>query len=94
VQVGYPWSEGQPVPVLHRPVGCSACSQTGYRGRLALHEVMSMTEDISRLTVERASTDDIHRVALQQGMTELKNDGWLKVSQGRTSVEEVLRVVA
>jgi type IV pilus assembly protein PilB len=94
LRVGYPWTEGEPLPVLYRPAGCSACSHTGYRGRLALHEVMSVTEDISRLTVERASTDDIARVAREQGMTELKNDGWLKVSQGRTSVEEILRVVA
>ena len=94
VRVGYPWADGEPLPVLYRPTGCSACSHTGYRGRLALHEVMSVSEDISRLTVERASTDEISRVAKQQGMSELKNDGWFKVSQGRTSVEEVLRVVA
>jgi type IV pilus assembly protein PilB len=93
-RVGYPWSEGDPLPVLYRPTGCSACSQTGYRGRLALHEVMSVSEEISRLTVERASTDEITRVAKDQGMSELKHDGWFKVSQGRTSIEEVLRVVA
>jgi type IV pilus assembly protein PilB len=93
-RVGYPWSEGDPLPVLYRPTGCSACSQTGYRGRLALHEVMSVSEEISRLTVERASTDEIARVAKDQGMSELKHDGWFKVSQGRTSIEEVLRVVA
>ncbi|MFC4785488.1 GspE/PulE family protein [Nocardioides sp. MAHUQ-72] len=94
LRVGYPWQEGEPLPTLHRPVGCSACSKTGYRGRLALHEVMSVTEEISRLTVARASTDDITRAAMSQGMTELKHDGWLKVAQGRTSIEEVLRVVA
>jgi type IV pilus assembly protein PilB len=93
-RVGFPWSEGEPLPTLYRPAGCSACSHTGYRGRLALHEVMSVSEDISRLTVERASTDEIAKVAKQQGMSELKHDGWFKVSQGRTSIEEVLRVVA
>jgi type IV pilus assembly protein PilB len=93
-RVGYPWAEGDPVPTLYRPVGCSTCSQTGYRGRLALHEVMSVTEEISRLTVARASTDDITRAAQAQGMAELKHDGWLKVAQGRTSIEEILRVVA
>ena len=94
VRVGYPWAEGEPLPTLYRPAGCSACSHTGYRGRLALHEVMSVTEEISRLTVARASTDDITRAAQEQGMSELKHDGWLKVAQGRTSIEEVLRVVA
>jgi type IV pilus assembly protein PilB len=94
VRVGFPWSEGDPLPSLYRPVGCSACSGTGYRGRMALHEVMAVTEEISRLTVARASTDDITRAAQAQGMTELKRDGWLKVAQGLTSIEEVLRVVA
>ncbi|HEY0949975.1 GspE/PulE family protein, partial [Nocardioides sp.] len=94
VRIGFPWAEGEEVPVLHRPTGCSACSQTGYRGRMALHEVMSVTEDVSRLAVARASTDEIARVAREQGMTTLKSDGWQKVLQGRTSIEEVLRVVA
>ena len=93
-RVGYPWTDGDPLPTLCKPVGCSACSQTGYRGRLALHEVMSVTEEISRLTVARASTDDITRAAQDQGMSELKHDGWRKVALGRTSIEEVLRVVA
>jgi type IV pilus assembly protein PilB len=94
LRIGFPWSDGEPLPTLYRPTGCSACSQTGYRGRLALHEVMSVTEEISRLTIARASTDDIARVAREQGMTELRQDGWLKVARGHTSVEEVLRVVA
>jgi type IV pilus assembly protein PilB len=78
---------------LFRPVGCSSCANTGYRGRMALHEVMSVTEDVERLTVARASTDDIGRLARSQGMSTLREDGWLKVQQGRTSIEEVLRVV-
>ena len=94
LRVGYPWQEDEELPTLYKPNGCSACSHTGYRGRLALHEVMSVTEEISRLTVARASTDDITRAAMEQGMTELKHDGWRKVALGRTSIEEVLRVVA
>jgi type IV pilus assembly protein PilB len=93
LRIGYPWVEGEPLPVLYLPAGCSTCSQTGYRGRLALHEVMTVNEEISRLTVARASTDEITRAAVQQGMSELKQDGWLKVAQGRTSIAEVLRVV-
>ena len=94
IRVGYPWQEDEPLPTLYKPNGCSGCSHTGYRGRLALHEVMSVTEEISRLTVSRASTDDITRAAMEQGMSELKQDGWRKVALGRTSIEEVLRVVA
>ena len=94
LRIGFPWAEGQEVPVLHRHAGCPSCSQTGYRGRMALHEVMTVSEEVSRLAVARASTDEIGRTAREQGMTTLKMDGWQKVLQGRTSIEEILRVVA
>ncbi|MBZ5740025.1 GspE/PulE family protein [Nocardioides mangrovi] len=80
-------------PTYFRAAGCSACAQTGYRGRMALHEVMAMTEDVERLVVSRAPTEEITRVAREQGMATLHEDGWLKVQHGLTSVEEVLRVV-
>ncbi|MGY6498511.1 MAG: GspE/PulE family protein [Microcella sp.] len=82
------------VPTLHRPVGCSHCSGTGYRGRIALHEVMQVSEQIERLAVERASSAEIGRAAVEEGMITLRQDGWLKVAMGKTSIEEVLRVVA
>ena len=78
---------------LFRAVGCNACGGTGYRGRMALHEVMTVSEEIERLTVRRSSTDEIGRLAREEGMTTLRDDGWLKVVAGRTTVEEVLRVV-
>jgi type IV pilus assembly protein PilB len=81
-------------PGLWRPVGCQNCSNTGYRGRIALHEVMSVTEEIERLAVSRSSSADIARVAMQQGMATLRQDGWAKAQLGHTSIEEVLRVVA
>jgi type IV pilus assembly protein PilB len=93
VDLGFPWTEGEPIPTLYRPVGCTKCSGTGYRGRIALHEVMTVTEEIERLAVSRASTDDIGRAAQEQGMSTLRSDGWLKVLDGSTSVEEILRVV-
>jgi type IV pilus assembly protein PilB len=76
------------------PVGCTACSNTGYRGRLAVHEVMAVTEEIERMTVARASSADIARTAREQGMLTLREDGWEKVKLGLTSVDEILRVVA
>jgi type IV pilus assembly protein PilB len=84
----------QPRPLLYRPNGCVSCSNTGYRGRLAIHEVMTVTEEIERLAVARASSAEIGRLAREQGMLTLREDGWEKVKQGLTSVEEILRVVA
>jgi type IV pilus assembly protein PilB len=90
--IGFPPLE-DPDAVLYRPLGCASCGQTGYRGRMALHEVMPVTEELERLTVRQASTEEIARTAREQGMSTLRDDGWLKVRQGRTSIEEVLRVV-
>jgi type IV pilus assembly protein PilB len=73
--------------------GCSACAGTGYRGRMALHEVMTVTEEVERLAVRRAPTEEIARTAREQGMTTLREDGWAKVLTGHTTIEEVLRVV-
>jgi type IV pilus assembly protein PilB len=92
-QARYPWHDGEPLPTLYRPAGCSACSKTGYKGRLALHEVMSVTEQIERLAVERASAETIARVARDQGMAMLREDGLAKVAAGVTSLEEIFRVV-
>ena len=89
----FPWPEEVEVPTLYRAVGCGACSKTGYKGRLALHEVMTVSEDIERLAVDRASADAIGRIAQDQGMTTLRNDGLEKVLLGNTSIEEILRVV-
>jgi len=82
--------EGQP---LYRPIGCNHCSGTGYRGRLALFELMTVTEEIELMAVERRSSDDIRRLALSQGMRTLREDGFEKVRNGVTSLEEVLRIV-
>jgi type IV pilus assembly protein PilB len=81
-------------PVIYQPVGCASCSNTGYRGRIAVHEVMTVTEEIERLTVARSSSAEIGRMARAQGMLTLREDGWEKVKTGLTSVEEILRVVA
>jgi type IV pilus assembly protein PilB len=79
---------------IWRAKGCRKCGGTGYRGRLGLHEVLVMNEDISRLTVNGATSEDIRRVAIEQGMLTLRDDGLEKCRMGLTSVEEVSRVVA
>jgi type IV pilus assembly protein PilB len=81
------------LPKLYRAGGCTACGKTGYRGRLAVHEVMTVTEEIERMVVEKAASEDIAKVAIEQGMTTLRDDGMQKVRTGATSIEEVLRVV-
>ena len=81
------------VPRLYKPVGCNHCGNTGYRGRMAVHEVMVMSEEIERMTVERRSSEDIAKVAQEQGMLTLRQDGILKILAGLTSVEEILRVI-
>lgn len=93
LQAGYPWRDGETLPTIYRPVGCPSCARTGYAGRLAIHEVMTVSEDIERLTVEHAPTAVLAQVAQQQGMTTLRADGLDKVRQGSTSLEEILRVV-
>lgn len=79
-------------PQIFRAGGCPACSGTGYRGRVALHEVMTVTEEIEQLVVTRATGGDMRQVALEQGMVSLREDGFGKVAQGMTTIEEVLRV--
>ncbi|HZJ03098.1 MAG TPA: ATPase, T2SS/T4P/T4SS family [Thermoleophilia bacterium] len=78
---------------LYRGVGCPRCNGTGYKGRLGIYEVMVVTEAIERLTVERKSADEISRVAQAEGMKTLREDGIDKVLQGRTSIEEIGRVI-
>ena len=72
--------------------GCPACGFTGYRGRNAINEVMIMTDPLRALVVAREPANIIKDQAMKEGMVTLRQDGWLRVVEGRTSVEEVLRV--
>lgn len=74
--------------------GCEQCRGTGYRGRMAIHEVLLVDDEIESLTVKGANSQEIEQVARQKGMTTLKEDAWLKVNTHHTSIQEVLRVVA
>ena len=74
------------------PVGCGRCGGTGYKGRVGIYEVMEMSDEISTLTIERASADEIRKVAMQQGMRPLRLDGFEKVKTGITSISELARV--
>ena len=93
MQSRFAWEDDKPLPELYRPIGCPACAKTGYKGRLALHEVMLVSEEIERLAVERASATAIEQVARAEGMVTLREDGLAKVLAGVTSLDEILRVV-
>jgi len=88
------WADsGLPRPTtLYQPVGCRSCANTGYRGRIALHEVMPVSEQIEKLAVRHASAHEIAKTARAEGMWELRADGLAKAAGGQTSLREVVRV--
>ncbi|MHB8436345.1 MAG: GspE/PulE family protein [Acidimicrobiales bacterium] len=92
------WSEEdtppQGTPRFRRAVGCQACSRTGYKGRIAIHELLLISEEIERGIITGASADEINKLGIEQGMVSLRHDGLRKAALGLTSLEEVLRVVA
>ena len=77
---------------VFEPVGCDACTRTGYKGRRALFEVLDVDEDIEGSIVRRENATQIRNLALSKGMTTLREDGWSKVFDGVTSVKEIMRV--
>ena len=88
----WPFDTIEAPPQMWRAVGCRSCAGTGYRGRIALHEVMPVSEDIERLAVERGSSHEIQRTAITEGMEMLRTDGLRKAAAGETTLAEVLRV--
>jgi type IV pilus assembly protein PilB len=85
--------EDEGIPQLFRPTGCGACGKTGYQSRFAIHEVLTVTEEISQLIAERGHSADIKKIAIAQGMMTLRQAGLAQVRNGLTSLDEVLRVV-
>jgi len=79
-------------PTVYRAVGCPACAETGYRGRIAMHELMLVSEDVEHELLHGTSSTRLRELATAQGMIPLRDDGWHKVMRGLTTVEEVLRV--
>ena len=77
---------------LFRGKGCADCGQTGYTGRVGIFEVLSVSEKIAQMVLERASATDIENEAVTTGMITMKQDGYLKAVEGVTTLEEVLRV--
>ena len=77
----------------YESVGCRRCNGTGYRGRVGLYEVMTLTPEVRSMALEHRSADEIRELAVRQGMRRLRDDGLEKVRQGLTSVAEIARVI-
>lgn len=86
-----PSPEGKSVKLYHGK-GCPECNSTGYQGRVGIFEVLPISEKISRLVLERAPSPDLEKQAVVEGMITMKQDGYLKVLEGISTIEEVLRV--
>ncbi len=77
--------------VFYRGKGCRQCMGTGFRGRTGVFEMMPITEELRTMILERRSSGELRRIAVQQGMNSLRGDGWRLVREGRTTLQEVLR---
>ena len=88
--IGFQEQEASKVKV-YKPNGCQECHNTGYKGRTALFEVMEVTDSIKDMILSRASSREIKKKAMEQGMSTLRRSGLIKIKAGVTSVEEVLR---
>jgi type IV pilus assembly protein PilB len=82
------------LPDIYEAVGCKECAGTGYRGRMAIHEVMLMDGKLEKMVATNKTTDEIANVATENGMTRLREDCWEKVKLGFTSIDEIFRVTA
>ncbi|MDO4847131.1 MAG: ATPase, T2SS/T4P/T4SS family [Clostridiaceae bacterium] len=78
---------------LYRAKGCITCNHTGYKGREAVFEFLTVSEEMKRLILDRATVSEVKELAIKQGMHTLKDEGIYKVMQGRTSLEEIARVI-
>jgi general secretion pathway protein E len=79
---------------FYQAVGCEECLKLGYKGRLAIYELMQMTNDIAKLTIDRADTSRLRKQAVADGMTLLIQDGLRKIKEGVTTIDEVLSVAS
>ena len=90
VQAGFTAEEAKSV-VPNKGKGCEKCNNTGFKGRVGLYEVMEVTEEIRELILVGASSLELRRKAVDEGMITLRRSGLLKVKDGVTTIEEVVR---
>ena len=89
---GFPIEKLVPINPIYEAVGCDECRGTGYKGRSAIFEIMPITDEVRPLVVANATASSIKQAALNAGMKTLRQDGWDKVLQGVTTVDEIIRV--
>lgn len=89
----FPFENYEDTVTLFKPHGCLRCSNTGYKGRMGVYELLVVSEAIQHLALERASNRDIKEMAVKEGMVTFRQDGLRKAKEGITSVEEIMRVV-
>ncbi|ETT80071.1 type II secretion system protein E [Paenibacillus sp. FSL R7-277] len=82
---------GLPAEVIYRGRGCGNCNNTGYRGRIAIHEVLTINDHLRQLITDSASIEELRAAGREQGMVQLVEDGFVKVSKGITTLQEVMR---
>jgi type II secretory ATPase GspE/PulE/Tfp pilus assembly ATPase PilB-like protein len=87
-------SASVPNAAFKRARGCDRCRNTGYRGRRAIYEILPFSNAIKEMTIARESSIAIKRKAREEGMRTLREAGWLRVCEGDTSIDEVMRVTA
>jgi type IV pilus assembly protein PilB len=90
---GFKPKDPEEMVTLYRGEGCDVCKMTGYKGRVGLYELMRINDEIRELVVRRAPLADIREAGKAFGMHELREDGLLKVLEGVTTPDEVMRVV-
>src|SRR5207249_11811248 len=88
-EIGFPLELGT---VFKRGAGCDNCRQTGYQGRLAIYEICVVTEPLKKLIMQKRDGGELKQAAINQGMLTLRQDGWRRVAEGKTTIEEVVRV--
>lgn len=90
----FPLQENEQTVSLYHAQGCALCNGTGYRGRIGIYEFLPVSETIQKMIVAHASAHEIRDVAIREGMLTMRMDGLLKVKQGISTMEELLRVIA
>ena len=89
----FPWERMKDLgKTIYRPVGCPNCRNNGYRGRIGVYELLVSNDEIRDLATQRIASNKIKQAAVESGMRTLRDDGWQKVVDGVTTIDEVLRV--
>jgi type IV pilus assembly protein PilB len=91
MDIGFSEEEAHTVKPM-KGKGCKNCNNTGYKGRIAIYEVMPLTDELKEAILQGYSSIELKREAMRQGMKTLRQSGLAKVKQGITTIEEVLRV--